>query len=184
MQAVSQCSVRNASTLFLAMVGWVIVAGLAVGLPHADAQEFRVGIVDPQAILKESVYGKRKLAELEDHASARRKVLESDDEELKKLQEKLQASQDAGGDDLTSLQEQLRSKFQKFQQRGQTFQQELDKKQSEMMTEYIEKLKVAAQAVAEQQDFALVTDLNIVLYASQGLDITKEVLKEFEQLYP
>ncbi len=191
MQAVNQCSVRKTSNPFLAMFGWVIVASLAVSLPHAGAQDsLRVGIVDPQVVLEESNYGKRAIADLKEHSSARQKILSTDEKELKKLRGKLQESQDSGGTDLPSLQKQLQRTFQKYQERGKTFQQELTEKQNTVMTEYMEKFRVATEAVAERQDFALIIDkgneatLNIVLYASQGLDITKDVLKEFETLYP
>ena len=185
MQAVNQCSVRKTSNPFLAMFGWVIVASLAVSLPHAGAQDsFRVGIVDPQVILKKSVYGKRKRVELEEHASARQKVLESDREDIDKFHEKLQASKDASDAELQSMQEQLQRKVQKFEKRGQTFQQELSKKENDMMGEYIEKLKIVSKTVAERKGFALIAAMSSVLYASQGLDITKDVLKEFETLYP
>ena len=191
MQAVSQRSVHNASHPFLARLGWVIVASLTIGLPHAAAQDsFRVGIVDPQIVLEQSDYGKRLIADLKEHSSARQKILAADEKELKKLQEKLQAKQDAGETKLTSLQDQLQRTFQKYQQRGKTFQQELSEKQNTLMAEYMEKLQVATKAVAKRQGFALVIDkgneanLNIVLYASQGLDVSKDVLKEFGTLYP
>ncbi len=182
MQAVSQHSARNP---FLALLGWAIAASLVCGLPLAVAQDsFRVGVVNPQTILKESAYGKRKRADLEEHRSARRKVLDSDEEDLNKLQDKLQASQDASDADRQSMQQQLQRKFQKYQERVQTFEQELSKKQDDMETEYLEKLQVVAKTVAEQKGFAMVTNMNVVLYSSQGLDVTEDVLKEFEKLYP
>ena len=191
MQAVSQYSVRNASNPFLAMFGWVIVASLAVGLPAAGAQDsFRVGVVDPKIVLEQSNNGKRAIAELKEHSSVRQKILETDKKELEKLQEKLQARQDAGETDLASLQQQLQNTFRKYQERGRTFQQELTEKQNTLMAEYMEKFRVATKAVAARQGFALVIDkgneatLNIVLYSSQELDVTDDVLKEFETLYP
>ncbi len=191
MQAVSQFSIRHASNPLPAILTWVLAASLWCGLSHAAAQEsFRVGVVDPQIVLEQSAYGKRTIAALKEHSSARQKVLASDEEDLKKLQEKLQASQDSNDADLTALQEQLQRKFQKYQQREQTFRQELAQKQTTLMTEYMGKLQVAAGTIAEQQGFTLIIDkgneanLHIVLYASQGLDVTQDVLKEFEKLYP
>ncbi len=194
MQSASQISTRPAGHPFLALFGWIIVAILGCGLPHAAAQESsRVGVVDPQKILEQSAYGKRARATLNEHFNARQKILTSDEEELSTLAKKIQEGEKSGNADLASMQEQLQINEQKFQKRVQTFQQELSQKRSTMMGEYMERLQIAIKAVAEQQGFSLIitetteaTETKIVLYADRekGLDITKDVLKEFEKLYP
>ncbi len=184
MQPVSHHARRRAGRPFLALIASIILAGLTA-TPHAAAQDsFRVGIVDLQAIFQQSAYGKRKRAEFEEHEAARKKVLGSDEEEVMKLQEKFLASRESGGTDLASVEEQLQRKFRKYQQREQTFRQEMSQKRSDMMTEYVEQLQVAAKTIAERENLALIVDLNVALYVAEKLNVTEDVLKEFETLHP
>jgi len=192
MQSASQISTRHAGHPFLAQIGWIIVAILGCGLPQAAAQEsLRVGVVDPQAIMEQSAYGKRELAALKEHVTARQKILTSDEEELSALEEKIQEGQEAGSKNLASLRQKHQRNFRKYQDRIQTFQDELSEKRSNMTSEYMERLQIAIKAVAEEKGFSFIvtkaneaTGTQIVLYSSKELDVTKDVLKEFEKLYP
>ena len=80
-------------------------------------------------------------------------------------------------------------KFQEFQKRGQEYQQELGLKQKELVQEYMKKIETATSTVAKRHGFSMVLDkgsettLKIVLYSKRGLDITSEVVKEFDKRY-
>ncbi len=185
MQEARHVLAHKSSVPFFAIFGWAIVFSLSCGLPHAVAQSsVPVGIVDPQVVLKQSVSGKKLIANLEEHGAAREKVLATDEEELKKLREKIQNSQDIDDDERASLQGQFQRKIQKFEERKQTFRQEMAQKQNEMLAEYMEKVRTATKAVAERRGFSMVIDKGSNLYAAQGLEITDDVVKEFDQLYP
>ncbi|RMH35547.1 MAG: OmpH family outer membrane protein [Nitrospirae bacterium] len=151
---------------------------------------FKVAVLDPQAVIENSKAGRRALETLKKHAEAREKLLKSDQEELKELQEEIQnADPQTPKDVLTRKQELFAKKFQEFQKRGQEFQQELNEKQRELVKEYMEKIEKATEAVAKRHGFSLVIDkgsdttLKIVLYHRKGLDITNEVIQEFNRLY-
>ena len=66
-------------TLPLAAAGILLL----VSLPAAQATEaFKMGVVDPQAVLEKSKAGKKALDGLKEYVSTRQKLLSGDEEEL------------------------------------------------------------------------------------------------------
>lgn len=176
----------------------VILSFGAIGL--VDSQEsiaatkktrsFRVGVIDPQAVIENSKAGSRALATLKEHAQARESLLKNDQKELEKLQNDLKAKQSSlSKEELKEKQEQFGRKLQSFQKRGQEFQVELNQKQKELVQEYMKKIQTATSIVAKRHGFDVVIDkgsettLKIVLYSRDGLDLTREVTKEFDRRY-
>ncbi len=178
---------RQTGVLILSM----FVLSLFCGFPQAwAAKDFMVGIVDPQSVIEKSKSGKRALATLKEHATVRQKLLASDEEELKALQEEGQNDKGLTDKEKQTKQALFQRKVQEYQKRGQDFQQELAQKQRDMVSEYMGKIEKATEAVAERHGFSMVIDkgsnatLKIVLYNRKGLDITDEVVKEFDKKFP
>jgi outer membrane protein len=170
-------------TIFMVSVGYALPQAFA-------ASDFKVGVVDPQAVIEKSKSGKRALETLKEHATVRQKLLGSDEEELKTLQEELQNAKGLSEAETKAKQNLFQKKLQEYQKRGQEFQQELAQKQRSMVSDYMGKIEAATKAVADRHGFSLVIDqgsestLKIVLYSRNGLDITNEVVKEFDKKYP
>lgn len=191
MQGVSNVMSKKTNRRTGMIILTMFVSSLFCGLPQAlAAKNFQVGVIDPQSVIEKSKAGKRALATLKEHATVRQKLLASDEEELKTLQEELQNSKNLSEKDKQTKQELFQRKVQEYQKRGQDFQQELSQKQRDMVSEYMGKIEKATEAVAERHGFSLVIDkgsnatLKIVLYSQKGLDITNEVVKEFDKKFP
>ena len=111
----------------------------------------------------------------------------NDEEELKRLQEELQDGAGLSDAEKKTKQALLQRKFQEFQKRRQKFQQELNQKQNEVFDDQFKKMKPVIRAIAERKGFSLVIDkaenplVKIVLYSRKGLDITNDVIKEFDR---
>lgn len=190
MQGLSQLTSPKLSNRFLLLLGWVIIQSLLFGLPHAFADHpLQVGIIDPEAVLEKSNSGQKALATLKEHVAVRQKLLAADEKEIQQLQQQLQNGAERSETETQFLQEQLQNKVQDYQRRGQMFQQELADKQKTIMADYMKKIAAVTKTVAERSGFLLVLNkgneatLKIVLYSAEGLDITDEVLKEFNNLY-
>ena len=155
------------------------------------ADAIKVGVVSQQAVLERSKAGKRALDELKEFSAARQRIVSADDEELKRLETELKKddpnASDAQKRDKQEKQEQFRVKFENYQRRLQDFNREIQAKQKQMVEEYQIKIDQAAAAVAEKNGFAAVMDkgsestLKIVIYASDSLDVTEQVIKEFDR---
>ena len=173
----------------------IIVGICAIGLSGewalaASKDSFRVGVLDPQAVIEKSKSGSRALAGLKEHAQARETVMKNDQKELEKLQEELNAaSASLGDEEKKQRQERFGKKFQEWQKRGQEYQAELGQKQKELVQEYMAKIEEATSIVAKRHGFDVVVDkgsettLKIVLYHRDGLDLTNEVIKEFDKRF-
>jgi len=120
----------------------------------------------------------------------RQKLIASDEEEIRILQGEFQNAKGLSEKDMQAKQGLFQRKVQEFQRRTQEFTQELAQKEQAMFLEYMGKIAKATQAVADRHGFTLVIEkgrkdrLPIVLYSRKGLDITNEVIKEFNKKFP
>ena len=180
---------RSYARLILSAV--LAAGGLTLGAVSAGhaADAFKMGVVDPQAVLEKSKAGRRALDGLKDHAASRQKLLSKDEEELKTLEKQVK-EQESGLSEAKKRdqQGQFRTKIQDYQKRVQDFNQELAVKQKELVDEYMKKIQVATKAVAEKNGVALVVDkgsdatIKIVIYNKDTIDLTEQVIKEFDKL--
>ena len=66
---------------------WVAMASLALG-----ADPVKVGVMDQQLVIERSKAGKRALEDLKAYSATRQKIINSDDLELKELEQSIQDS--------------------------------------------------------------------------------------------
>ncbi|MDH4362197.1 MAG: OmpH family outer membrane protein [Nitrospirota bacterium] len=156
----------------------------------AGKDSFRVGVLDPQTVIEKSKAGSRALAALKEHAQARETVMKNDQKELESLQEELKdMDPKLKEDEQKRKQERFAQKYQAWQKQGQEFQNELAQKQKDLVQEYMKKIEEATSAVASRHGFDVVIDkgsentLKIVLFNRDGLDLTSEVIKEFDRRF-
>lgn len=156
-------------------------------LPGYASDSFKMGVVDPQTVLEKSKAGKRALDGLKEYVTVRQKLLSKDEEELRNYEKQIK-------DQLPKMSEtekkeketQFRTKVQDFQKRAQDFNQELQKKQKELVDEYMKKITTATKTTAEKGGFSLVVDkgseqtVKIVIYNKDAIDLTEQVIKEFD----
>jgi outer membrane protein len=175
MERTSVMSLIGAVALWLAMVS-----------PGLSSESFSVAVMDQQKIIEYSKAGKRAIEELKAYSAARQKIISADEQELKELQ---QAMQDGKLTDSAKQEKQgqLQVKVEAYQRRLADFQREIQQKQREMVTEYSKKIQAAAQAVGEKNGYAAIVDkgieaaMKIVIYHQPALDLTDQVVKEFDR---
>ena len=159
---------------------------LAMVSPGLSSEGFSVAVMDQQKVIEYSKAGKRAIDELKAYSTARQKIITADEQELKELQ---QAMQDGKLTDSAKQEKQgqLQVKMEAYQRRLADFQREIQQKQREMVTEYSKKIQVAAQAVGEKNGYAAIVDkgieaaMKIVIYYQPALDLTDQVVKEFDR---
>ena len=143
--------------------------------------------MDQQLVIERSKAGKRALEDLKAYQATRQKIISSDDQELKELE---QTVQDAKLSEAAKQekQTQFQAKLEAYQRRLADFNREIQQKQREMVTEYTKKVQEAAQVVAQREGYVAVIDrgnealIRIVIYYQRGLDVTDQVVKEFDKL--
>ena len=152
------------------------------------AEAFKMGVVDPQSVLEKSKAGKKALDGLKEYVTTRQKLLSRDEEDLRNYEKQLkeQAAKMSEAEK-KEKETQFRAKIQDYQKRAQEFNQELQGKQKELVDDYMKKISAATQAVAEKNGFSLVVDkgseqtVKIVIYNKETIDLTEQVIKEFDR---
>ena len=159
---------------------------LAMVLPGLSAEPFSVAVMDQQKIIEHSKAGKRAIEELKAYSTARQKIITADEQELKELQQAIQDGKLADSAK-QEKQGQLQVKVEGYQRRLADFQREIQQKQREMVMEYSKKIQAAAQAIGEKNGYVAIIDkgneaaMKIVLYHQPALDLTDQVVKEFDR---
>lgn len=152
------------------------------------AEAFKMGVVDPQSVLEKSKAGKKALDGLKEYVTIRQKLLAKDEEDLRNYEKQLkEQAAKLSETEKKDKETQFRAKIQDFQKRAQEFNQELQRKQKELVDDYMKKISVATQTMAEKGGFALVVDkgseqtVKIVIYNKDTIDLTEQVIKEFDR---
>ena len=170
----------------LAVAGaWLAISTSGVGA--ADA--FKMGVIDPQAVLEKSKSGKKALDGLKEYVSTRQKLLSRDEEELRNTEKTLkEAAAKLSEGEKKEKEAQFRTKIQEYHKRAQEFNQELQGKQKELVDDYMKRIASATQTVAEKGGFSIVVDkgseqtIKIVIYSKETIDLTDQVIKEFDRV--
>jgi outer membrane protein len=175
--------VGAASVAVAAGLMMMLQAGLA-----SAAEAVKVGVIQQRTIIEKTKAGKRALEGLKEFQASRQRIIAADDEELKKLEDALK-SQESGLSEAAKQekQEQFRAKFENYQRRIQDFNREIQQKQQEVTGEFQKKIDEAVEAVAEKGGFTAVLDeggaatIQVVLYAHPSVNLTEQVIKEFDR---
>jgi outer membrane protein len=159
----------------------VVMVSLALG-----AESAKVAVMDQQLVIERSKAGKRALEDMKAYQATRQKIINSDDQELKELEQTIQEGKlsEAAKQE---KQTQFQAKVEAYQRRLADFNREIQQKQREMVAEYTKKVQDAAQVVAQRDGYIAVIDrgnealVRIVIYHQPGLDVTDQVVKEFDK---
>jgi len=159
---------------------------LAMVAPGLSAEAVKIAVMDQQVVIEQSKAGKRALEELKAYSTTRQKIINSDDQELKELEQTIQDGKltDSAKQE---KQNQFQAKLEAYQRRLADFNREIQQKQREMVAEYSKKVQAAAQVVGEKNGCVAIIDkgnesaIKIVLYYQPALDLTDQVVKEFDR---
>jgi outer membrane protein len=180
-------SVAVKKTVFMLFSLVASMAGIAMAqAPAAAPAPTRVAVIQIQAALVSTKEGQKAAAELETKMGPRKKELDGKQAELKDLQEKLQR----GGNTLSdSAKEELTrnidQKTKSFNRQVEDAQAELEAEQQKLLQQLGQKMMQVIDKYAQSNGFSIVLDVSNpntpVLYASNTIDITKEVIEMYDK---
>lgn len=171
----------------------VLGAGMAlaqapVAAPAAavSAPPTKVAVIQIQAALAATKEGQKAAADLEVKLSPRKKDLDGKQAEIKDLQERLQRGgntlSDSAKEDLTRN---IDAKTKSYNRELEDAQAELEQEQQKVVGALGQKMMAVIDKYAQQNGFAIVLDVSSqntpVLYASNTVDITKEVIDLYDK---
>lgn len=139
----------------------------------------RIGFINTERILKESVLAKAAQSKLESEFAKRDKDLQDEAARIKALSAKLDKDGPVMSDsDRVSAQQQLSDLSRDFQQKQREFGEDLNARRNAMLASVLDKANKVVRDVAEQGNYDFI--LQDAVYANPRVDITDKVLKELD----
>lgn len=150
------------------------------------AADLKLAYIDAQKILDNSKAGKRTKSTIEEYVKSRQKIIDLEEEDLKRLDSEL-ARQAAvlSPEAKREKEEILKKKFADYQKKAADLRSEVDNKKLEAIKEFNQGLEEAVKRVAEREGYIMVLDKSPMggplVYAKESLDITDKVIAEYDK---
>jgi outer membrane protein len=177
--------VRTIFLLTCLVMGLAVVAGCAAGGAKVEG---KVGVVDPARLLSETNAGKKAKDSLSTFSKNRQALIEMEEKELRRMEEDFgrQASV-LSATAKREREEQFRRRMAEYQQKAGELNREVQEKQKDVLEGFREKVELVVGKVSKRLGLQVVIDKGKggpTLYSEEGLDITGQVIDEFNREYP
>jgi len=156
--------------------GLTLLLSLFALVASAQAQEFRLGFVSLDRIIKEAVPAKNAQAKLEQEFAKREKELQEQGASIKGLAEKLEREAPTLSESQrVTRQKQLIEQDRDFQRKRREFQEDLNARRNEELQQVFERANKVVRQVADAEKYDLI--LQEAVYVNPRHDITDKVIK-------
>jgi outer membrane protein len=167
------------------LMALLAVSGCAAGGAKVEG---RVGVVDPARVLSDTNAGKKAKDSLSAFAKNRQALIEMEEKELRRMEEDIgrQASV-LSATAKREREEQFRRRVAEYQQKAGEMNREVQEKQKDVLEGFREKMELIVGKVSKRLGLQVVMDKGKggpTLYSDEGLDITGQVIDEFNREYP
>jgi len=155
----------------------LLCAALVSAAGAACAQEFKIGIVNLDRIVRESGPAKAAQTKLEQEFSKREKEINDLGNQIKAGSERLdREAPTLSESQRTTRQKQLADQDREFQRRRREFQEDLNNRKNEELQLLIDRANRAVKALAEAEKFDLI--VQEAVYINPKHDITDKVIRQ------
>ena len=163
----------------------LVVSGCAAGGAKVEG---KVGVVDTARVLNETSTGKKAKDSLGSFSKNRQAVIEMDEKELRRMEEDIgrQASV-LSPTAKREREEQFRRRVAEYQQKAGEMNREVQEKQKDVLEGFREKVENIVGKVSKRLGLQVVMEKGKsgpTLYSEPGIDITGQVIDEFNREYP
>jgi outer membrane protein len=167
------------------LLAWLFLTASAV----QAAESLKIGYVDAQKVLDSTKAGKKAKDSMEEFVKSRQKIIDLDEADIKQLQDDFtRQSGVLSAEARREKEEGLQRKVMEYQKRAGDLNKEVQNKKKEVLDQFNKNLEDIVKKVADRGGYSIVIDRNaeggVLLYAKESLDLTDEVVKEFEKAVP
>jgi len=149
---------------------------LSVATPIASAQDFKIGVVNPDRLLRESTPARAALQKLEGEFSKRQKEMEDMGTRLKATAERFEKDAPVMTEnDRARRQRELAELDREFQRKRRELSEDLNQRRNEEMQGLVERSNRIIRQIAEQEKYDLI--VQEAVYFNPRIDITERVLR-------
>lgn len=168
--------------VYAALVGGIFYACMT---HPAYSEEFKVGYVDSQKVLDDSLMGKQIKDSVNEYVQSRQKIIDIEEAELRKLQEEISKQEAILSPDARQEKEELfQKKFMEYQKKVGELQKEIQQRRTEKLEEFNNELAKVVKTIGEKEGYAIIfnnLDVNVVMYAKPSLNLTGRIIQEMDK---
>jgi outer membrane protein len=149
----------------------------------------RVGVINIQAAIAGTAEGKQAAAELQSQFAPRTTELQNLQKQGQDLNSRLQNGQTTLSDEEKArLQRQLDQLNRAFQRKQQEFQEDTNEAQQDVVNRIGRKMIDVLDKYSKENSYSVILDESSqqtpVIYASNQIDVTQEIIRLYDQAYP
>jgi outer membrane protein len=179
-------SVARRGLWVIALAAW---GALAAGCAGGGAKiEGTIGLVDPARVLNDSNAGKKAKDSLTAFSKNRQALIEIEEKELRRMEEDFIKQASVLSPAAKNEREQVfRRRMAEYQQKAGELNREVQEKQKDVLEAFRDKVEAVVAKVAKRNGLQVVIDKGKggpAIYGAQELDITTQVIEEFNKEYP
>ena len=167
-----------ASTLGLIL----LVHGFPVG-----AADLSIGVIEPQKVLDATKAGRKIKDALADYVNTRQRLIESEEQDIKALEEDLvKQGADLSPDAKQEKEGAIRQKLITYRRHVQELEGEVQTKKRELLSNFTKKVEQVVREIAERENITLVVEKEdagpgaLIMYNEPSINLTDRVIKAFE----
>lgn len=185
MRHVKDRLVRGFAAGCLFTLGLLSLASCAGAGPHIDG---KIAVVDPARTLNESNAGKKAKDTLAAFSKNRQALIELEEKELRRMEEDFVKQASVLSQTAKKEREdQFRRRMAEYQQKVGELNREVQEKQKDVLDGFRDKMELVVGKVSKRLGLQMVIDKGKggpTIYSEETLDITGQVIDEFNREYP
>ena len=170
----------------MALAAWVATAAGCAGA--GTKIEGTIGLVDPARVLNDSNAGKKAKESLTAFSKNRQALIEMEEKELRRMEEDFVKQASVLSPAAKNEREQVfRRRMAEYQQKAAELNREVQEKQKDVLEAFRDKVEAVVAKVANRNGLRVVIDKGKggpAIYGAEELDITTQVIEEFNKEYP
>ena len=148
----------------------------------------RIGVVDPQRLLSETTVGKKAKDLLASFAKNRQALIELEEKELRRMEEDFMKQGSVLSANAKREREELfRRRMSEYQQKVTDLNREVQDKQKDVLDGFRDKIEAMSAKVAKRLELQAIFDRGRggpTLYFDEAVDVSSQLIEEFNKTYP
>lgn len=152
-------------------------------MPCAWAADYTIAVIDANRVVEQSPQYDAAGAALQREIGEREKALREQQDEISKLQEKLERDGPLmSEEEIQRLQNDIRSRQRRLKYAQVEFQEDFSLRQNELRTKLVKQVQEAVVELAKEKDIDLILSEGVV-YFSERIDLSDEVIERLKKRY-
>jgi outer membrane protein len=159
-----------------------MLTAVLMTLPGLALAEKKIAFVNPMQAISQSEQVQASQMEMQSDMGDEREKLQKLQREIQQIQQKLQKeSMTLSDKEKQNLQDKRESKMIEARQLSKLVQKRMQGEQQEIVKEMRPKVMKAVEEIANEQGYDVVLNIQAIMYAEDGMDITKQVVQKLNE---